>query len=118
MNEASISHQSFGEKKLTGHLTWQLITDDVRQSWPQYLDIALGTFALQDMYLLGSASQCGYKKCEIINILQNNIKANLHKIRNTRKISLKNLLYANLISRFYWYGKFYYKLHNLKMILK
>lgn len=118
MNEASISHQSFGEKKLTGHLTWQLITDDVRQSWPQYLDIALGTFALQDMYLLRSASQCGYEKCEIIYILQNNIKVNLHKIRNTRKISLKNLLYANLIYRFYWYGKFYYKLHNLKMILK
>lgn len=118
MNEASISHQSFGEKKLTGHLTWQLITDDVRQSWPQYLDIALGTFALQDMYLLRSASQCDYEKCEIIYILQNNIKANLHKIRNTRKISLKNLLYANLISRFYWYGKFYYKLHNLKMLLK
>lgn len=114
MNEASISHQSFGEKKLTGHLTWQLITDDVRQSWPQYLDIALGTFALQDMYLLRAASQSGYKKDKMIRQLQSVVLVHLSKILNRNNVTLKECIYAQIISRCYAFGRFYYFLHKCK----
>ena len=115
MNEASISHQSFGEKKLTGHLTWQLITDDVIQSWPQYLDIALGTFALQDMYLLRAASQSGYKKDKMIRQLQSVVLVHLSKILNRNNVTLKECIYAQIISRCYAFGRFYYFLHKCKM---
>ena len=114
MNDASISHQSFGEKKLTGHLTWQLITDDVRQSWPQYLDIALGTYALQDMYLLRAASQSGYKKDKMIRQLQIVVLVHLSKILNRNNVTLKECIYAQIISRCYPFGRFYYFLHKCK----
>lgn len=114
MNEASLSHQSFGEKKLTGHFTWQLITDDVRQFWPQYLDIALGTYALQDMYLLRAASQSGYKKDKMIRQLQIVVLVHLSKILNRNNVSLKECIYAQIISLCYPFGRFYYFLHKCK----
>lgn len=116
MNEASISHQSFGEKKLTGHLTWQLITDDVRQSWPQYLDIALGTFALQDMYLIQAASVDGFLMNKSIRLLQNTIKQNLQFIRN--RCTIKLYLSAFLSTFWYGYFRFYHTLHRLKKAVK
>ena len=114
INEASISHQSFGEKKLTGHLTWQLITDDVRQSWPQYLDIALGTFALQDMYLLRAASQSNYAMCPSIKEIQNNIKNNIKYLKQSRTLTLNEYIYIHAICHLYFFGKIYYLLHKLK----
>lgn len=116
MNEDSISHQSFGEKKLTGHLTWQLITDDVRQSWPQYLDIALGTFALQDMYLIQAASVDGFPMNKSIRLLQNTIKQNLQFIRN--RCTIKLYLSAFLSTFWYGYFRFYHALHRLKKAVK
>lgn len=115
MNEASISHQSFGEKKLTGHLTWQLITDDARKFWPQYLDIALGTFALQDMYLLRSASQSGYKKDDKIRCLQHVVLVHMSQILTRKSITLKESIYARMICRCYAFGRLYYKLHKCKL---
>ena len=114
MNYESISHQTFGEKKLTGHLTWQLITDDVRQIWPQYLDIALGTFALQDMYLLRAASQSGYKSDANIKCLQKTVLQYLPQILNRNETSLKERIYAQMICRCYVFGRFYYLLHKCK----
>lgn len=114
MNEESISHQTFGEKKLTGHKTWQIITDEVRQFWSQYLDIALGTFALQDMYLLRAASQSGYKKDKMIRQLQSVVLVHLSKILNRNNVTLKECIYAQIISRCYAFGRFYYFLHKCK----
>lgn len=114
MNQESISHQKFGEKKLTGHLTWKLISDDVSHKWPQYLDIAFGTFALQDMYLLRSASQGCYPKNEKISELQDIVKTNLCKAFLTRCVGIKDRLYGYMICRFYFFGRIYYMLHKLK----
>ena len=116
MNEASISHQSFGDKKLTGHLTWQLITDSVRQSWPQFLDIALGTYALQDMYLLRAASQSSYVS-ENINILQKTLKTYCSSFRRRTRSHPKELIYGFIISHCYHFGKLYYLIHNLRLRL-
>ena len=116
MNEASISHQSFGEKKLTGHLTWQLITDDVRQSWPQYLDIALGTFALQDFYLIQAASVDRFSGKESVRQLQNTVKKNLRFIKN--RCSTK--LFISAFFSTFWFGYFrlYYCFYKIKRAIK
>ena len=114
MNQDSISHQSFGEKKMTGHLTWQLITDDVKQLWLQYLDIALGTFALQDMYLLRAASQSNYIMCPSIKEIQNNIKNNITYLKRSRNLPLTEYIYMHAICHLYCFGKIYYMLHKLK----
>lgn len=116
MNEDSISHQSFGEKKLSGHVTWQYITDDVRQVWPQYLDIALGTFALQDFYLIQTASVDRFAGKESIRLLQNTVKQNLRIIKN--RCSTK--LYISAFFSTFWLGYFrlYHCLYKIKRVFK
>lgn len=114
MNEESISHQSFGDKKLSGHLTWSLITEDVAKHWPQFLDIAKSSFGLQDMYLLRAASQSGYKKNEEIKKIQKTVKTYLPQILSRKNLGFKDRIYARLIFRWYGFGKLYYALNKLK----
>lgn len=113
MNDLSISHQGFGEKKLTGHQTWTLITEDVMKRWPEFKDIVLGTFALEDMYLLQAASQSGYPYNSKIKDLQQNVRLKLHLIRK-RNITIKTTIYAHVIAYWYGYGRVYYALNKLK----
>lgn len=117
MNEDSISHQSFGEKKMTGHLTWQIITGDVRRLWPRFLDVAMGTFALQDMYLLRAASQSSYPNNDWVRTIQKNVRCNIFKVLNTRKLNLKDKVYICIIGYCYKFGKLYYKLFYLRKYL-
>lgn len=114
MNEDSISHQSFGDKKLTGHQTWTIISDDVKKRWPQYTELALGTFALQDMYLLRDASQSGYKINQQIKDLQKTIKKYFHHLKHHANARKKDFIYAWLICRWYWFGSLYFALNKLK----
>lgn len=114
MNEESISHQSFGEKKLTGHQTWTIISEDVKKRWPQYANLALGTFALQDMYLLRDASQSGYKKNLKIKGLQNTIKKHFKNLQYHSNASKKDVIYAWLICRWYGFGRVYFVLNRVK----
>ena len=114
MNEESISHQSFGDKKLTGHLTWSIITEDVAKRWPQFLDIAKSSFGLQDMYLLRAASQSGYKKNDEIKKIQKTVKAYLPQILSRKNLGIKDRIYAQVICRWYGFGKLYYALNKLK----
>ena len=114
MNEESISHQSFGEKKLTGHQTWILITEDVGEKWPQYIDLARGTFGLQDMYLLRAASQSGYEKNDEIIKIQKTVRRYLLQLLRHGNLGIKDSIYAQIICRWYGFGKVYYKLYKIK----
>ena len=114
MNEDSISHQSFGEKKLTGHQTWTIISEDVKMSWPQYTDIVMATFAMSDMYLLQAAAQSGYPKNENIRMLQRSVRDKHKYLKRLRKKDLKRWIYATMIMYWYGYGKLYYTFHKLK----
>lgn len=118
MNEESISHQSFGDKKLTGHLTWTLITEDVAKRWPQFLDIAKSSFGLQDMYLLRAASQSGYKKNGEIKKIQKTVKDYLPQILSRKNLGIKDRIYAQIICRWYGFGKIYYALNKLKSYVR
>lgn len=118
MNEDSISHQTFGERKLTGHLTWSLITDDVAKRWPQFLRIAQSSFGLQDMYLLRDASCSRYKWNDKIKIIQQTVKSFLPQINSRADLSFKDHIYARLICRWYWFGKLYYMLNRIKSVIR
>ena len=114
MNEQSISHQTFGEKKLTGHLTWTIISEDVKKRWPQYADLALGTFALQDMYLLRAASQSGYQHNSQTKELQNSVKKYYKQLKQYANARRKDVIYAWLICRWYGFGRLYLGLSKIK----
>lgn len=114
MNEESISHQSFGEKKLTGHQTWTIICEDVKKRWPQFAELALGTFAKADMYLLQQAAMGGYPKDDKIRELQKNVRKNFRYLYPRIKTNKQILLMAVIIMYWYGFGSVYHKLHQLK----
>lgn len=114
MNEESISHQSFGEKKLTGHQTWTIISEDVKECWPQYTELVLGTFARSDMYLLQQASMDGYPKDDDIKELQRNVRKNYRYLVPRLKNDNKILVMATIIMYWYGFGRVYYAFHKLK----
>ncbi len=103
MNDNSLSHQSWSpEKKGTGHLVWQRISEDTGRGWKQYLDIAKARFALEDMWGLYFASLSGYPYDEHIKTRQENVKRNLANIRKTKLDGYDRYITAFLLS--YWYG--------------
>ncbi len=102
MNETSISHQTYGEKKMSGHKVWTKIVADTICLWPQYIDIARARFALEDMWQLYFASLSGYKFDENIHIFQINIRRNIGIIIKSNLASNSKIFFAILIS--YCYG--------------
>lgn len=114
MNEESISHQPFGFKKLTGHQTWTILSEDVKKRWPKYTDLALGTFALQDIYLIQAAAQSDYPKNDNIKMLQKSVKEKWKYLKYSKIDSYKQWIYAFMIVHFYWYGRFYKMLNMIK----
>lgn len=117
MNEESISHQAFGFKKLTGHQTWTIISEDVKKLWPQYTELVLGTFARSDMYLLQQASMGGYPMDEHIKVLQCNVRNNYKYLVPRLKTTKRILLMGTIIMYWYGFGNIYQKLHKLKSMI-
>lgn len=113
MNTNSISHQKFGPRKFSGHHTWTIITEETQKWWPEYLWIAQARFGLEDMYLLRSASLSGYPKDQSITCLQQTVKQYIPNIKKAQLIGIKDLIYAHMISKWYYFGIIYYKLHLL-----
>ena len=118
MNDTSISHQSFGDKKLTGHQTWSIITQETSRWWPQFLHIAQARWGMEDMYLLRQAAQSNYKKNEAIRQLQNTVKQFLPQMKATGLLSGREILNANIMCRWYEYGMLYNKLNTIKNMFR
>lgn len=118
MNEESISHQSFGEKKLTGHQTWTIISEDVKKRWPQFTELALGTFALQDVHLLQAAAQSCYRRDDTIKMLQKSVREKWEYLKYSKMHTQKQWFYALMICHVYWFGYIYKVLNVLKNKLK
>lgn len=115
MRPGSITHSEFGKKKFSGHEVWRIISDEVKELYPELEYIAKGRHGLEDMYLLRDASQRGYKMDENIRILQKVVKDNFKDIHKMGVSETKELIYTYLIARWYGFGKIYKFMHNMKM---
>lgn len=113
MNMDSISHQSFGGKKLTGHEVWRIINEECEKLWPQYLDIAKARWGMEDMYLLRQAGQSNFKKNDAIAQLQETVKRFIPQMKATGLLKGKEILNANIMCRWYEYNILYYVLYKL-----
>ena len=118
MNDSSISHQSFGDKKLTGHLTWSIITEETSKWWAQFLHIAQARWGMEDMYLLRQAGQSNYKKDDSIRQLQQTVKRFIPQMKATGLLKGREVLNANILCRWYGYGVLYNKLNMIKSKIK
>ena len=105
MNDGSISHETFGPKKFSGHTTWQILSEEASSLWPQFADLAYSHRALNAMHLLRDASHSGYEEDETIKLLQKTLRQNLKFMWKNKSAKLFWYPYALLISNFYCLGK-------------
>ena len=118
MNEESISHQSFGNKKLTSRITWTIIQKEVEERYPQFKDIVYATTATNELGLIQAAAQDNYPYNEDVALMQKTIRKYHHLLSNLKKNHYKRWLYASIIMYWYGYGRLYYALNKLKRIVR
>lgn len=104
MNENSISHGSYDQRKMSGHLVWKTISSETATLWPQYKDIADATFAISDMWQLYYALKSKYPKDENIMKFQKHVRDNLRLIHRSGLVNSKKLLFACLVAYSYRLG--------------
>ena len=94
MNDESISHQSFGEKKKSGHIVWKTIYEDTTQRYPALEEFARGCYAVSDFWLLYYASRDNYKQDNDIRIFRKNLRDNLKTIKKYDLLTKPRLIGA------------------------
>lgn len=102
MNDTSISHQTFGPKKMTGYIVWEHINQDTDLLWPQYHDIARARWGIECMWLLYFAAKSNYKYDHHIQKIQRNVRRQFKYIHKTKLLNHSKILFAVLISHFYF----------------
>ena len=102
VNDDSLSHQSFNGKKFTAYTTWDYISCDTKELWPQYSDIARARFACEMAQILRSGAMAGYKYDNSVRLLQEEVRRDGFLIRKTRLSTIKMSLLALLVSHSYW----------------
>lgn len=107
MNEGSISHQTFGEKKWSGHRVWEIICVETSKCWPQYLDVAHARWALEDVQLVRAAALSGYIYDDKIKCLQNITRKYHGLIKKSNLSTLKMRLYSYFACRCYFFAKLF-----------
>ena len=105
MNDASISHTVFGDKKMTGYYVWKKITEDVLNNCPQYVYLARAHRAVNAMLLLRDAAHANYKKDDNIKQLQKTLRNNLFYLALYSGMKPIWFPYAILVSAMYKLGK-------------
>lgn len=102
MNDASISHSTFGSKKISGHQVWTYLCKETEQLYPEFIDIARARFCVETTLLLRDAAHCGYKEKNNVKMLQNTIKKYWNCLNKVKITSIKMRIYAFLACRSYW----------------
>lgn len=104
MNDQSITHIAYDHKKMSGHLVWKKICDDVQKKWPSLSDLGYAAHAVSDMWLLYYAGLSDYKCDENIREFQKNVRHNLKRIYKSGLIAKKKFVYAVIVSFSYRLG--------------
>lgn len=98
MNESSISHGSYGEEKMSGHLVWKQLAEDTKRFWPQYKKVAEANYAISDMWQLYYAAKSNYPKDVHIGLFQETVRSHLLMIYTSGLINVKKMIFATVAS--------------------
>jgi len=102
MTDNSLSHRKWSaDGKGSSHEVWKQISEDTQKKWPQYLNIAIGAYAIADMWNIFFAAKDCYKFDNYILQYQQNIRKHLGIILKYRLINWKGLIFAFIASRSY-----------------
>lgn len=78
MNDSSISHATFSDKKFSAHIVWNHICKETAILFPQFSPIAEARHCIEDTLLMRDAAHCRYRDQVQIKLLQSTIR---HKWR-------------------------------------
>lgn len=99
MNENSISHANWTlEKKGSGHLVWERISQETISLWPQFKDIAEVTYAISDMWQLYYALKSKYPFNDNVKALQKHVKESLGLMAHSGLFNIKKHIFACVVA--------------------
>lgn len=104
MNEGSLSHGKFGDKKLSGHTVWTKICEDTEKLYPNKITIARARFCIEATLLLRNAAHDNYKDINNIKMLQQTIQKSWHFLNKVDFAGIKMKAYAFIACRSYWFA--------------
>lgn len=105
MNNQSLSHQKWNpEKKGTGSIVWQTISEECKHWWPKFADVAEARRAIEEMWCLYFAALTGYQYDENIRVRQQYVKKSLSLIRRSGLVSTNKLFFAWVSCHWYGFG--------------
>lgn len=94
LEDTSISHLSFSEKKYSAIPMWERINAEVAMDYPQLIVLAKNSLMCAAVYGMFEARQCGYQNQEHIRHMRTIARENIFSFLSANQISLKFKLYA------------------------
>ena len=94
LEETSISHLSFSEKKYSAIPMWERINAEVATDYPQLIVFAKNSLTCAAVFSMFEARKCGYQNKEHIKHMRSIARKNIFLFLRANYISLKFKLYA------------------------
>lgn len=94
LEETSISHLTYSEKKYSAIPMWEKINEDVKRKYPQLMALAKVSLTSAAVYGMYEAHQGGYSNKDHISHMRSIARKNLIDFIKAKHISLKFKLYA------------------------
>lgn len=94
LEDTSISHLSFSEKKYSAIPMWERINEEVARDYPQLILQAKNTLMRVAVYSIFEARQCNYQNQEHIRHMRTIVRKNIFRFLRAKHISLKFKLYS------------------------
>lgn len=94
LENTSISHLSFSDKKYSAIPMWESICMDVEQNYPRYLCFVKVSVTAAAVYSLYEAKNCGYKNKSQIKHMRKIVRKNIILFLKSNDVSRKFKLYA------------------------
>lgn len=97
LEENSISHLNFSDKKYSAIPMWEDINKEVEKKYPELKKLARERLICATVYSLYEARVCRYKNKEKIRYMRSIVRKNLFSFLQSKSVSIKFKLYAFLV---------------------
>ena len=94
MEQSSISHLSFSDKKYSAIPVWESINKDVAENYPELLPLATERLMCAAVYSLYEVRDCKYKNKEVIKHMRSIVRKHIWSFLKTASVSIKFKFYA------------------------
>ena len=98
LEDTSISHLSFSEKKFSAITMWEAINEEVEKQYPELLELAQERLMCAAVFSMYEARGCGYKDKEHIAHMRRITRKYLRVLLKSKNVSKKFRLYAIAVS--------------------